>query len=199
MKKAALWLCMIFLVFSFTGCMPPGVSMPSSSGSSQNSGVSESTETSEADAESESNVYKIGDTAILGDWEITVTSAEFMSEISDNSYEYFTSAFHPEEGNVFTVVSVTVKNQGQEADTFLPSYPIGNQVSARLKYDNGNYEFNATNLLGYEKDIHDEFLNPLSSKEGIIAFDVVKSASEDDKSLSIEFSAKRESVVFNIK
>lgn len=139
-----------------------------------------------------SSSLNLGESATLGDWEITVTNMELLDSIP-NSY----GSFNPDSGNKFLVVSVTVTNNGKTADSFLPSFSFGEDVNAKVLYSDG-YEFSATRLLAYDKDLHDKTLNPLSSVDGEIAFqvpEIVSSSTEEP--LTLHFSAGKNS--FDVK
>lgn len=167
----------------------------SGSSSQENTSASTSADVSSVENETESEVseLQIGDTAELGDWSISVTGFELTTKI-DNGYTYFS----PGEGNQYGVVSVTVTNNGTEADSFLPSFGFGDDVTAKIYY-NGQYEYSSTQLLAYDKDLHDEFLNPLSSASGIIAFELPDAVANGSESLNITFSAGTPSVAFSLK
>ena len=69
--------------------------------------------------------------------------------------------------NQYAQIAATVSNKGKQTDKFLPSFGFGDDVSVKLLFGDG-YEFSATQLLGYDKDLHDASINPLSSQEGEI-------------------------------
>lgn len=142
----------------------------------------------------EPEALAIGTEAALGDWAITVTAFEWKDEIVDS---YF--SFAPGEGNKFAVVSVDISNNGKTADTFLPSYGFGDDVFARIIYGDG-YEFSATSLLGYDADIHDEYVNPLSSASGVIAFEIPSSVVDDTAgALYIVFTAGEATAEYQLR
>nr|WP_304058265.1 DUF4352 domain-containing protein [Enterocloster clostridioformis] len=98
-------------------------------------------ETTEAAAAS-SSVLAIGEEGTLKDWSIVVTNAEIADSIKENDYY----GFSPEEGNKYMAIDVTVSNNGKNAANFLPSFGMGDDISAKVLYQ-GDYEFSATNLL----------------------------------------------------
>lgn len=166
----------------------------SSSTADRNSGTSTSDvpETSAASEEAEVAGYNVGDTAQLGDWEITVNSVEAVDSIQ-NTY----GAFKPDEGNKYIAINVTAKNLGTEKSTFLPTYGFSGTIGAKIVY--GEYEFSGTNLLGYDDDLHDTSLNPLSSKTGIMAFSVAEEVAEDLSELHLVFSEKGSDCDFSLQ
>ena len=103
-----------------------------------------------------------------------------------------------EEGNKFIQVFVTVNNDGKQADRFLPSYSIGDDVNAKILYSDG-YEFTATNLLGYSNDLHDSTINPLSSQTGEIAFEIPSTVAESTDELLIQFSSGNDTLKFKVR
>lgn len=132
---------------------------PETSESSTESTTDEDSELTENESqpeESPETIYETGNSASLKDWTINVTDAQIVDSIAADY-----GSFEPkEEGNKFIQVFVTVNNDGKQADRFLPSYSIGDDVNAKILYSDG-YEFTATNLLGYSNDLHDSTINPL--------------------------------------
>lgn len=140
----------------------------------------------------ETGLHSIGDTVTLGDWEITFDSFDVCDEIKA-SY----GSFVPDEGNQYVVVTLTVKNLGTSADSFLPQFAFDNSdVRAKIMYQN-KYEFSSSNLLAHSEDLHDEFLNPLSSATGIIAFSLVEEAASSNE-LTMILSLGKETIEFDL-
>lgn len=129
----------------------------------------------------------------LGDWAITVSSMEFMSVIPNGYLQ-----FEPTEGNQFLVVHTSVTNNGKESDTFLPSFAITGDVNSTVMFGDG-YEFTPTSLLGYEDGLHDTALNPLSTKDGVIAFDVPQTVVDSTDPLTIVFTLDGEQVEVTLR
>lgn len=159
--------------------------------SSGSSGV-EDTTTSEATEEAGDAAYNIGDTIQTDNWEITVNSAEAAEKI-ENDF----GAYKPDDGNKYIVINVTAKNLGTDANTFLPSFGLASNIGAKLKYK--EYEFSGTNLLGYDEDLHDTHLNPLSSKTGVMAFSVAEEVAEDFSELHLVFSESKTDYDFSLQ
>ena len=137
----------------------------------------------------ENSAQSLGETVTLDKWEITVNSAEAAERIENSAYTSFT----PDEGNVYIVVNVTIKNIDTNSATFLPSFSMNKDIKAKLVY--GDYEFSTTNLLGYSEDLHNTTLNPLSSKTGVIAFSVTKEIA-DLSTLNLVIFNNNESYTF---
>ena len=106
--------------------------------------------------------------------------------------------FNPDEGNKYIQVFVSITNNGKSSDTFLPSYGFGNDVRVKLLYGDG-YEYSSSVLLGYDNDLHDSHLNPLSSVDKEIAFSVPEKVSSSEEELLVEFSSGKTSVTFKIR
>lgn len=124
-------------------------------------------ETTETVSETKDDVIiKLGETVTLNDFEIAVDSAEIKTKIENSQY----TAYTPDDGNVYIVVNITVKNIDKNASTFLPIVSLTKDIRSKLLCN--DYEFTSTNLLAYSENLHDTFLNPLSSKSGVIAFSV---------------------------
>lgn len=120
-------------------------------------------------SEDTQKTHSTGDTVTIDTWEITLNSVEVLEQI-DNTYGYFS----PEDGSKYVVANVTVKNTGTQSETFLPAIYLGDDVKAKITYL--DYEFSSSQLLGYQDDLHSATLNPLSSKTGIIAFEIADEA-----------------------
>lgn len=149
---------------------------------------------SEAPAASETAGLAIGETATLGDWSIAVTGFNVADSISADYSGYFS----PDEGNHYGVVSLSITNNGKQSASFLPSFSLSDDVSAEIHFGDG-YEFTPTTLLGYSQDLHDSTLNPLSSKDGVVVFELPDSVTSSTEPLSLVFSAGFDSVTFVLR
>lgn len=155
--------------------------------------TTEETETTTVE-ETTISTLSLGESGTLVDWEITVTNMDLLDSIA-NTY----GSFNADAGNKFLVVSITVKNNGKTADSFLPSFSFGDDVIAKILYSDG-YEFSATQLLAYDKDLHDKTLNPLSSADGEIAFQVPDVVSDSiDEALILHFSSGKNNLDFKLR
>lgn len=150
-------------------------------------------ESTEAEEEIAPETVAMGQTAPLNNWNITVSNMQILESIDDGY-----GSFVPEEGNKYLLVTVTAENTGKEADTFLPSFGLNDDVSTKVLYGDG-YEFSLTQLLGYSKDLINSTINPLSSKEGDIAFELPNSVADSTEPLIIEFSAGNNNVDFALR
>lgn len=133
------------------------------------------------------NILKTGEESKLGDWEIKLEKTKITKEIEQNDY----FKFEADEGSQYLCVYLTVKNTAKDSTTFLPSFSIKEAPHSKIIYQN-EYEFSASHLLGLEKDLHDSSLNPLSSKKGLIAFEIPDEviSSEDELLFILEEGEK---------
>lgn len=192
MKKTKI-LFAVFCAMLLSGCAFINRENRSSNSDSRNdSSKVEDTKTMEVTEESGDVIYSIGDTIQTENWEITVNSAEAMDSIKDDFGSY-----KPDDGNKYIVVNVTAKNLDTDANTFLPSFALASSISAKLQYQ--EYEFSGTNLMGYDEDLHNTYLNPLSSKTGVMAFSVAEEVSENLSELHLIFSEKNNNFDFSLK
>lgn len=159
----------------------------------QADGSKETTENTALKEKDEGNALSLGESVELGDWSISVTAFELSTKLSDKLFSYA-----PDEGNQYAVVSVSVANNGAEADTFLPSFGFGDDIFAKIMYDK-QYTYSSTNLLTYDADLHDEFLNPLSSATGVIVFSLPDVVANGTGSLSINFTAGANTAEFTLR
>lgn len=184
----------ILLAFAIVCCMSGcGVTPANSNNTTPSSQTSSSETVSESSTSSEevAQIHKPGETVKLGNWEITVNSAEAVDKIDGN----YNTAFKPSEGNKYVVINTTVKNVDTNSDTFLPSISMSKDVKVKVHY--GEYEFSSTSLLAHNDDLHDTTLNPLSSKTGIIVFSVVSNIAVPEN-LNVTFSMGKEAVNFSL-
>ncbi len=142
----------------------------------------------------EESPLEMNSNAALKDWTITVTDAQIVDSIS-SGYIVFSPN---EEGNKFIQVYVTAENNGKQADNFLPSFGMADDVNAKVLYSDG-YEFSATNLMGYNNDLHDSNINPLSSQTGEIAFEIPSTVADSTDELLIQFSSGNDKIKFKIR
>nr|DAQ76826.1 MAG TPA: protein of unknown function (DUF4352) [Caudoviricetes sp.] len=197
MKKLAVLLMVVLLL---SGCTSQKAAssekQPASSAaqSSESKAEPEESVPEESEPEPESGYLEMGTDSVLGDWGINVKSMEIVDSIPNGEY----LSFVPEEGNSYLVIAMSATNNGKKAGTFLPSYSIGNQVSSKLLYGDG-YEFSATNLLGYDQELHDAYLNPLSSKEGVIAFEVPQAVSSSDDQILLRLKGEGKEIIYKIR
>lgn len=128
----------------------------------------------------------------LGDWEITCNSFEVTEAISSGTF----TEFKADDGNLYAVVTLTVKNVGNEANTFLPLLAIGDDITAKITYK--DYEYTASNLIGYDDDLHYKQLNPLSSATGVIAFQIVKDVAQSGE-LNLVLTCGSKTLTYELK
>lgn len=150
--------------------------------------------TTEAPTVAAGSVLYIGDEGTLKDWTIVITNAEITDSIKENDYY----GFSPEEGNKYLAIDITATNNGKNAATFLPSFGLGDDISAKLLYQ-GEYEFSATNLLGYSKSLFDTTVNPLSTKSGLVAFELPDSVASAEEELILVISAGKNDIQFKVR
>ncbi|WP_125143688.1 hypothetical protein [Clostridium transplantifaecale] len=95
-------------------------------------------------------------------------------------------------------IDITATNNGKNAATFLPSFNMGDDISVKL-LNQGEYEFTASNLLGYCKSLYDTSVNPLSTKSGMIAFEVPDSVASADEELVLVISAGKDALQIKVR
>lgn len=147
---------------------------------------------SSSSTQSKTNTYDLNDPFTIDTFRVSVKSYEFVDKISTSAY----TAFTPDEGNVYCVVYMSVYNESNSANTFNNSFSF-TPSNVNIIYAD-SYTYSATNLLGYDDDLHDTFLNPLTKKEGIIAFEVPERV-ETDSNASLEVQIKEDDETAKIK
>lgn len=140
-------------------------------------------------------VYNINDSVQLKDWTISVTDFKIVDSIPDD-YGEFTPR---EEGDKFAQIFVMVTNNGKQQECFLPKISNdADDVKDKLIYGDG-YEFEDTWLTMYENELHDAYINPLSSKTGEIAFEIPDSVASSTDEIIIQFTSGNDNVQFKVR
>lgn len=131
------------------------------------------------DMTSENPELAAGETAVMGSWEITYQSSEFLS-----GFEGRLRSYEPEAGCQFVSSLLTIRNIGFEEETFLSlssSYSMHystDEVYVQL-VDLKNEEAYAPLTMMMEHDcLNDSYLSPEESKEGVLIFEIPQEASE---------------------
>ena len=94
---------------------------------------------------------------------------------------------------------MSAENKGTTAQNFLPRFgKKDTSVVAKLYYQN-EYEYSATELIGYDKDLTTKSIQPLTKENGIIVFEVPKKTVKSKKDLTLKFSVGDESVTYSLK
>lgn len=158
-----------------------------------NAVIDQSTDSSQQENK-ENELLGLNEESTLKDWSITVTNVEFLDKIPQSQY----TSFQAKEGNKYFKIDCTVTNNGTDSNTFLPSVTLGSSVTAKVLYQN-DYEYSPSNLLGNQDDLHDTTLNPLSSKEGIIVFEIPDSVVSSDEELILVLKAGRNEIKYKVR
>lgn len=157
--------------------------------------VAETETAAPQETETESTpVHALNEECSIKDWTFTTTAVEITTHVADG--EYF--GFDADEGNKYLMVDMTITNNGTTAASFLPSFGLNDDISAKVIYQ-GTYEFSATDLMGYSQEMHDSTVNPLSSKSGRIAFEIPDSVADSTEELVLVISAGQESVEVKLR
>ncbi len=198
MKKTVfvLALCTTILV---TGCSSEQVTNTLNKAADQVATMSETTtapaETPAPTPSMSETELKLGKKGTVGNWDIKVKKAAIKKKIKNGSYRYF----DPGKGNRFVVVSLSAKNNGEEAEQLLPLMGFeGKMVTAVLTDENGE-EYKATQLIGYSKDITTESIKPNKTKSGIVAFQIPKKAAKSLKKLTLRIGTSNDTLVYTLK
>lgn len=190
MKRFLAIFSAVVMLLSLCAC---GNTKSASSSSSAN--VSQEVSGSSSVSDDTQDTYALGETATLGDWSITASACDFKDKIVDSSgYGEFT----PDEGNKFIAITAAITNNGKQSGTFLPSFATNEDVTAIINYNDG-YEYQLTNLIGLDTTLVDATMNPLTSKEGIIAFEAPNSVITGTESLVLTFSSGEQSASFSLR
>lgn len=149
--------------------------------------------TTEAETEAVSETIPLGESAKIGEWTVTVNNMQILDTVPDTYGQ-----FSPDEGNKYLLITMTASNEGKKAESFISTFPMDDEISAKVLFGDG-YEFSQTNLLGYTKSIVGSTVNPLSSKEGNIAFEIPESVSTSEDPLNLVLTCDKETLHFSIR
>lgn len=136
----------------------------------------------------------IGQAASLSDWSIVTTSIEVLDAIGYSD--------KPDPGNKYLQVNATVTNNGKYEAKFLPGtwdFSLGDkdEVGVIIIYGDG-YEFKSTDLQSGD-DLHDEYIVPLASKGGFIAFEIPDSVAISTDQLLLQFVVGSEKTTIKVR
>ena len=189
MKKTLFILPTLLLIVS-VGCGPTAQQT-----SMVNDIVTEATteETETTTKEPPTETLAVNEVGSLGDWDISITSFNIVDNIP---YSY--GAYAPDEGNKYAVAAVHIENKGKTPNKFLPSFSLSSDVRAKMTYGDG-YEFTVTQLMGYDKDLHDTTLNPLSNADGEIVFTLPDTVVNDSGELILCFTQDNSELNFKVR
>lgn len=146
-----------------------------------------------ADTAPAETILAVNEAGVILDWNVVVTNVQILDSVP-NSY----GAFTPKEGNKFILVSLSVTNNGQEAAVLLPSIGMGESLGSRVLYGDG-LEFSATNLLGYSDELHNSTIEPLTTLDGTIAFEVPSSVADATDELILQIANNTNSLKFKLR
>ncbi len=188
MKKIASIATLLCLLLGMAACTNSGTATIDPDPSASTHTLPETAPETEGES-----TYSVGDTAELEHWSITLDNFELTTKI-DGDYSV---SYSPEDGAKYGVVSLTVVNNDTTSDTFLPSFAMNDDVKGKIY--SGEYEFSASNLLGYSSDMHDASLNPLMSSSGIIAFEIPDTIAESEEPLVFMLTCSTETISFELR
>lgn len=128
----------------------------------------------------------------VGNWEIKINDFSYSDSVSVGVlHEY-----EAKENSKYCIVSITVKNIGKEAATFLPIVYYGDTTTAKIKWN--DLEYTRSNLVFSKDNLSSEDLNPLVSTNGNIAFELPNEVIESNTPPIIVFSYGSESLSFEL-
>ncbi|WP_077612492.1 DUF4352 domain-containing protein [Clostridium sp. Marseille-P2415] len=197
MKKKLLVPVLCAVALSATACGSNAAPEKAETTTTETTTAAETTTVDETttapETEAAPQTIPMGQAAKIGEWNVTVSNMQILDNIPDGY-----GSFSPDAGNKYLLVTMTVSNEGKQADSFLPSFSMGDDTSAKVIYGDG-YEFTQTNLLGYSKSMTDSTINPLSSKEGDIAFEIPESVASATDPIILEISSGNEKINFALR
>lgn len=137
----------------------------------------------------------LGKKGTVGDWEFCVKKAVTKKTIKDSEY----LGYKPSKGNTFVVVTMSVRNNGKEAATAFPRMGLENKMIQSVLYYDGEYEYKPTQLLSYDKDLMTKKIQPLTTKNGVVTYEVPKKVAKSLDKLTVKIGTSKESLVYSLK
>ena len=192
-KILALSLCMVLLL---TAC---GADAVEKINSTVEDAIQESAPTPSPEPtptpEPEEKVLSLNKSAKVGDWKFTVSKATTKKVIKKSD----TWGFQPDKGNTYVVINLKVKNNGEEGAAFLPRIGYeSTMMTAKLLFKD-KYEYQPTELMGYDKDMCSISINPLATKKGILVFEVPKKIAKNLKKMKLRIGTTTDAVIYELK
>lgn len=138
---------------------------------------------------------KLGKKGTVGDWKICVKKVASTKKIKNGEYRYYS----PKKGNSYVYFTFSVRNTGKTAQQFLPRVGYENTMLSAFLYYKGEYEYKPTELLSYDKDLIGDTIQPLTTENGIIAFEVPKKVAKNKKQLTLKIGTKTEYLIYSAK
>lgn len=166
----------------------------SAMGGTDSDAGSEATEAPQESEAPEEQVLALGQKAKVGDWKFKVTKAQTKKQVKNGKYY----VFRPGKGQQFIIISLAATNKGKKEGKFLPRMGYSNtMISAKLYYE--DYEYKATDLMSYDKDLLDKSIKPLTTEKGIVAFEVPKKVAKKKGKITLRIGTDNESVTYQLK
>lgn len=131
----------------------------------------------------------------VGDWKICVKKVSITQKIKNGSYHYYMA----NKGKAFVLFSLSVRNTGKESESFLPMVGYENKMVKATLYYKDEYEYSPTELLSYDKDFVGTIIQPLTTENGVLAFEVPKKIAKKKKNLKFKIGTKNESLIYSLQ
>ena len=123
----------------------------------------------------------IGETFVLGDWEITLNSFDYVSRISNDGFGYYPA----DDGSQYLRLNFIITNNGTDSKQF--DEWLGNsEIDTTLIYDE-EYSYQSASFLSLSGYLKDTYFKPLADTESFLAFEIPDKIVESDKSLEVKF------------
>lgn len=138
---------------------------------------------------------EVNEEATLKSWKVTLTAFDFYEQYSEDDFSYFEPA---EEDSQYLIASLKVENTGTEADTFLSSFTMGDDITVNVKYKE-EYLYPPTQLLGSSTGILNQSCNPLATLNGTLAFALPNTVINSEDPLVLDFQSGSEHIYFSLR
>ena len=139
-------------------------------------------------------VFEIGETATIDNWEITVNSFEFKDMILDGRWE-----FAANDGHQFLYVDLTVTNIDTTPRNFINQRARGNDLLVTSAEYDDDFTFGLMRLRNYGNAIVDMQIAPLATSTGAVTYHVADRVAASNSLLQISFLHISGEVIFNLR
>ena len=195
MRKKALLLITCAAFICITGCSSDKLTETLSTVTESTQENTATPAPTETPVPEEPAALSLGKKGTVGNWEINAKKVSAKQKIKNGKYYYF----KPSKGNSFVIINMSVKNKGTKAENFLPRVGMRDKAVVATLYYQEEYEYSATELMGYDKDLTTKSIQPLTKENGILVFEVPKKASKSMKELTLTFKVGDESISYALK
>ena len=132
--------------------------------------ISCGTKSTDTNEKTDNVVYALGQPVTINDWEVTVDDVSVVQSVEDKM-----ATFTPDEDtDQFLSVALTIKNNDSKKRVFSPMDKETSEAVIITLINDDKYEYEPTMLSGYEEELFNSVVDPISTKTGKLHFSYPK-------------------------